>query len=255
MWTASLRAARPPSGRTPTPYNARDLPSATGSSQFRVFVEQGAKRTFAGAVEWPGWCRSAKDEAGALDVLAAYAPRYRAAIKAAGVKFPAAKELPKLRVVERVPGTTTTDFGATDARLKDDDRRLDENELGRLTKLLSACWDAFDGSAEAASGVALAKGPRGGGRSVDAMRAHIFESERAYLGQLGGTFDPKSIPKAQHATQIRKAFLAALSARVRGELPDRGPRGGLRWTPQYAIRRSAWHSLDHAWEIQDRRLD
>jgi hypothetical protein len=29
-------------------------------------------------------------------------------------------------------------------------------------------------------------------------------------------------------------------------------RGGSRWSPRYAIRRSAWHSLDHAWEILDR---
>jgi hypothetical protein len=37
-----------------------------------------------------------------------------------------------------------------------------------------------------------------------------------------------------------------------GELPDFGPRGGERWPALFAIRRSAWHALDHAWEIEDR---
>jgi hypothetical protein len=41
-----------------------------------VYIESGNKRVFACAFDWPGWCRSAKDEAGALDALAAYASRY-----------------------------------------------------------------------------------------------------------------------------------------------------------------------------------
>ena len=41
-----------------------------------VFVESGKKRTFAGAVYWPGWCRAGRDEAGALRALVEYGPRY-----------------------------------------------------------------------------------------------------------------------------------------------------------------------------------
>ena len=34
-------------------------------------------------------------------------------------------------------------------------------------------------------------------------------------------------------------------------LPD--PRTTKRpWSPRYAVRRAAWHVLDHAWEIEDR---
>ncbi|MGH2773763.1 MAG: hypothetical protein ACRDIU_11590 [Actinomycetota bacterium] len=36
----------------------------------KVFVENGSKRVFAGAVDWPGWCRSGKDEQEALEALA-----------------------------------------------------------------------------------------------------------------------------------------------------------------------------------------
>ena len=37
-----------------------------------------------------------------------------------------------------------------------------------------------------------------------------------------------------------------------GELPSRGPRGGVIWPPRYFVRRVAWHLLDHLWEIEDR---
>jgi hypothetical protein len=47
-------------------------------------------------------------------------------------------------------------------------------------------------------------------------------------------------------------MLDALKARAAGELPDTGPRGGKRWPVVTAVHRSAWHALDHAWEIEDR---
>jgi hypothetical protein len=34
--------------------------------------------------------------------------------------------------------------------------------------------------------------------------------------------------------------------------PERVPRSGKLWTPRYFVRRTAWHALDHAWEIEDR---
>ena len=51
---------------------------------------------------------------------------------------------------------------------------------------------------------------------------------------------------------IKREFVQRSGQRARGELPDVGPRGGKRWPAPYAIRRSAWHALDHAWEIEDR---
>jgi len=39
---------------------------------------------------------------------------------------------------------------------------------------------------------------------------------------------------------------------VRGEIPHQGPRGGALWTPRYFVRRVAWHTVDHLWEIEDR---
>jgi hypothetical protein len=51
---------------------------------------------------------------------------------------------------------------------------------------------------------------------------------------------------------MRQAMLKALESAARGEIPERGPRGGVRWTPRYFVRRSAWHVVDHVWEIEDR---
>jgi hypothetical protein len=33
---------------------------------------------------------------------------------------------------------------------------------------------------------------------------------------------------------------------------DGSPLAGRKWTSRYAARRVAWHSLDHAWEMEDR---
>jgi hypothetical protein len=33
---------------------------------------------------------------------------------------------------------------------------------------------------------------------------------------------------------------------------DPRPRYGFDWTPRFAIHRSAWHAIDHAWELEDR---
>ena len=41
----------------------------------RVYFEVGSRKVFACALDWPGWCRSAKTEEGALDALADYYER------------------------------------------------------------------------------------------------------------------------------------------------------------------------------------
>ena len=75
-----------------------------------VYLEVGGKRVFACALEWPGWCRSGKDEQGALAALEAAAARY--AVVAAEAKVPFASAAGGFDVVERLRGSATTDFGA-----------------------------------------------------------------------------------------------------------------------------------------------
>jgi hypothetical protein len=215
----------------------------------RVYLEIGKRRTFAAALDWPGWCRSARDEAGALDALVAYATRYRDAVGGAA-RFAAPTGPAALEVTERLVGNATTDFGAPAVAPEADHRPLDGRELKRQLRLLEACWAALDRTAEEHAGKALRKGPRGGGRDLPKIVSHVLEADRAYLSQIGGihrsppTFDPTD------ADPLREAILSALTARARGEPPEK-PRKSL-WAPRYFMRRSAWHALDHVWEIEDR---
>jgi len=209
----------------------------------QIYLEVGKRWVFAGALDWPGWCRRGRDEAEALAALLAYRTRYRTALGRRARGLPDPRGVRALKVAERLPGDPTTDFGVPGKAPAFDARPLQAAELRRLTGLLEACWAAFDATAEAARGTTLRVGPRGGGRDVRKIVAHVLEADEAYLKALGGR---------ARAREMRPAFVDALGARARGELPDRGPRGGARWTARYAIRRSAWHALDHAWEIQDR---
>ena len=52
--------------------------------------------------------------------------------------------------------------------------------------------------------------------------------------------------------EVRTAVQEALTRAVQDGLPEAGPRGGAIWPPRYFVRRTAWHALDHAWEIEDR---
>ena len=222
---------------------------------FVVFLEIGKQRTFAGAIDWPGWCRSGRDEATALENLLAYGPRYARALRSTDLGFTAPADAAVFRVVERLPGNATTDFGAPGAPLADDKNAVDAVELRRLEALLKACWKAFDGAVKAAAGKELRLGPRGGGRDVERMIRHVLESEGAYLQALGGKAPKETAGDlAVYTKATRQAVLASLAASVRGEIPPIGPRGGLRWAPRTFVRRVAWHALDHAWEVEDRIL-
>ena len=213
----------------------------------KVYLEVGGKKTFASAVDWPGWSRGGRTEDEALDSLLDYAKRY-----ARAVATPVAELGPLTRgsdeIVERLKGNATTDFGAPGAVPELDRAPITEKRLDELIALLRAAWATFDKVAARARGKDLGpSGPRGGGRTLDKMVAHVLDAQAGYLGAVGG----KTSGDASWA-DLKREFEKALGQRARGELPDVGPRGGKRWPAPYAIRRAAWHALDHAWEIEDR---
>ncbi len=223
------------------------------STKIGLYLEIGSKKTFAGALDWPGWCLSGRDEATALQALYEAGPRYAKILQGSRLGFQAPKDLTAFKVVERLKGNSTTDFGAPDVAPETDAKPVAAAELRRLEKILQAGWRAFDAAAEAATGLALSKGPRGGGRELEGIVAHVLGAEASYLSQLGGQF--KAEAKADAASEkrrLRAAILETLAAAVRGEIPARGPRGGLRWSPRYFVRRAAWHVIDHIWEIENR---
>jgi len=226
---------------------------AQDANQIEVYLEIGQTRTFAAALEWPGWCRSGRDEASALQALYDYGPRYARVLKTLRPGFRAPSDVSAMHVVERLTGNATTNFGAPNLALSSDTKPIDPAELQRWQEILQACWQAFDTAVQAATGQTLSKGPRGGGRDLTKVIQHVRDVDASYLSSLGGKLKPSDEDEpGQALDQIRQAILTTLTAATRGEIPARGPRGGARWTPRYFVRRLAWHELDHAWEIEDR---
>lgn len=215
-------------------------------SATEVVLEVGAKRVFATAVDWPGWCRSGKNEEAALTALADYAPRYAIVAKAAHVRF-AARLADDLAVVERVKGNATTDFGAPGVVADHDRAPLTAAAARRRVSLVRASWTYFD-EVVAGSPAELRKGPRGGGRDRDKMANHVLEAEIAYASKLGVRGLPTPIV-GDHETiaRVRDAIAEAL-----GGASDGTPAKENGWPPRYAAARVAWHVLDHVWEMQDR---
>lgn len=218
-----------------------------------IYLEVGKRRVFAAAIDWPGWCRSGRDEDSAVQWLVEYGPRYADALRTIRSGFKPPVDGSSLDVVERLEGNATTDFGAPAMAPASDERQLDEPEAKRLTALLKACWEKLDRAVETASGAVLRKGPRGGGRELDGIVRHVIEADGAYLRSVGGTYrrPTHEVDLRTEMAQVRDAALEALASRVRGDPLPQGRRGKV-WTPRYFVRRTAWHSLDHAWEVEDR---
>jgi hypothetical protein len=224
------------------------------SERIAVYVEVGAKRAFAGALEWPGWCRGGRDGDAALAALAAYGERYGTSMGEAARGFVVPASPSALEVVEQLEGDATTDFGAPSRAPSVDGRPVDGPAFERLLALLQASWAAFDRAAASAVGVELRKGPRGGGRELDAIVAHVTDADGGYLRRIEGVYRtaPGASDPVVRANGMREAIIRTLSARRRGEAPEKPRRSGAVWTTPYFVRRSAWHALDHAWEIEDR---
>jgi hypothetical protein len=219
----------------------------------QVYFETGKKRTIAGAVDWPGWCRIRSDELSALQALVDYGPRYAQVLHPVGIKFQAPADRSAFVVTERLAGNATTDFGAPAIIPEVDRKAVDPAEHERFRALLLACWQALDRAAQGVAGKTLQKGPRGGGRDTGQIIEHVLAAEQAYLGRLGWKLKSEGEQNLEEALRYtQQAALSALEASVKGKLLKQGPRGGVIWPARYYLRRAAWHILDHAWEIEDR---
>lgn len=208
-----------------------------------VYLEVGAKKVFASAVDWPGWCRSAKTDDGALEALAVYVPRYTVVAKQANVTLPKSAAN-AFDVVERINGNATTDFGAPGVIPKLAKDGLTKAQAERRAALVEASWKVLATVVKGAP-ASLRKGPRGGGRDRDKIVAHVADAEFAYARKFGVRHKQSADAKAVAA--MRADLLAALRAARGDGMPEDGT-----WPARYTAHRVAWHVLDHAWEIQDR---
>jgi hypothetical protein len=218
----------------------------------RTVIQRGPKekKVAAFALDWPGWSRGAKTPDVALETLQAYRSRYRPIAERAGLtaEFDAAGEL---AVVEDHVGVGSTDFWAISfAPSSLEEAPMPPDEIERKIALLEAAWGYFDDVAARVS-AELAKGPRGGGRSRDEIIRHALGWERADLAKrVGVVVDPVIPPSADGFSSHRDQFVAALRTyNAEGRMAR-----GRNWTIALLVRHTAFHVLDHAWEMEDRDL-
>ena len=208
----------------------------------RVLIEAGQKRVFACALDVVGLARSGRTEAEAIEALRRALPRYAEVANEADLRVPL--DGAEIEVVKRVAGNATTDFGAPGIAGEADRARLSKAEAGRQGKLVAAAWQVFQRTvAQAPEG--LRKGPRGGGRDRSKIVEHLEGADRGYAGAMG----------LRHTGDNRRSIedVRAEMVEILSQASDGSPLGGKRWPSRYAARRVAWHALDHAWEIEDRR--
>ncbi len=218
----------------------------------RTVVEHGPKdkRSVAFTLDWPGWSRGGKSGELAKETLEAYRERYRPVADLAGMvgEFDGAGPL---EIVEDKVGTGSTDFwGISFSPSSAEQGPLSEADFEREITLLRACWAFFDGVAARVSPV-MRKGVRGGGRDRDRIISHVIRVESEDFATRvglripeGGALSPEGL------REYREAYVAAMRAYNAGEFA----RPMRSWTLPFLIRHSGFHTMDHAWEMQDKDL-
>jgi hypothetical protein len=218
----------------------------------RTVVERGPKdkRSVAFSLDWPGWSRGAKTADLALETLEAYRDRYRPVAGLAGMADAFGTAGP-LEVVEDKVGTGSTDFwGISFSPAETEQEPMAEADLERGITLLRAAWAFFDDVAARVS-PEMRKGPRGGGRDRNRIIRHTIRTESEDFAKQVGLRIPEEAALTPDGLRLhRESFVAAMRAYNAGEVTRR-----MRsWTLAFLIRHSAFHTLDHAWEMEDKDL-
>jgi hypothetical protein len=218
--------------------------------ELRVAVEVGpkAKKAAAVAPDWPGLERGAKTAEAAVEALQSYRARYATVAGLAEMSgaFAAAR---RLVVVERYRGPGSTDFwGISFGFSSIDAQPLSREELQRQLALMQACWTFFDDVRGRVS-AELQKGPRGGGRDRDRIVQHVLGVEQDWAKKVGvGIAADRVVTDGRGLKAYRTAYCTAIR-----DFQAEGRRART-WPLRYLIRHTAYHTLDHAWEMEDKDL-
>lgn len=219
------------------------------ANNIRVTLEIGpkGKKVVAVAPDWPGLSRGAATGEAAVERLRSYIPRYVPVAKLAGLASEFADN-PTLDVVERYPGTGSTDFwGISFAFSSIDHQAISGKELERELSLMQACWAFFDDVRSRVS-VELQKGPRGGGRDRDRIVRHILANEQDWAKGIGVVSTDDAIFTEAGLTAHRDAYCDAIREfHAQNKMAKK-------WPLRYMIRHTAFHTLDHTWEMEDKDL-
>jgi hypothetical protein len=124
---------------------------------------------------------------------------------------------------------------------------MSSEELERELTLMQACWAFFDDVRVCVS-AELRKGPRGGGRDRDHIVRHTFGTEQDWAEKVGVRTSQGAMLTDEGLKAHRDAYRNAIRAFHAEGKPART------WPLRYLIRHTAFHTLDHAWEMEDKDL-
>jgi len=216
----------------------------------RVVLEIGKKRrVVAGALDWPGLDRWGTSEDDALARLSTYLPRYSGVAERAGLGGAFAQHHDSL-VVERVPGSSSTDFwGIAHVPSRIEAEILSPADLEWRLDVLQACWAYFDDALDRVA-PELRPGSRSNGRSREQIVRHVYGSEPGQFSRKVEVRTPLEVVLTPDGLAAhRQAYLDAIRAyNAQGK-------AARTWPLQFLIRRTGQHVMDHAWELEDRGLE
>ena len=221
---------------------------AASTATLRVILEIGRQRkVVAAATDWPGLDRAGKSETDALERLLTYRARYAPVASAVGRGDELMRSGGDVNVVERVPGSSSTDFwGIAHVPSEVEREVLADTELERRLELLQACWAYFDELAPRTP-AELRPPARGTGRSRDQIIRHVYGSEPESFSRKVEVRTPlERVLTPDGLVVHREAYLAAIRRYNAEGRPART------WPIQFLVRRTAHHVMDHAWELEDR---
>src|SRR5690349_2155104 len=224
----------------------------TVAKNTRVTLEIGpkGKRVVALAPDWPGLERGAKTGEEAIERLRSYLPRYSqvATLAEMDAEFDTIRNV---KVVEQYPGTGSTDFWGISFAFSSIDRGgMSVDGLERELRLMQACWAVFDDVRRRVS-AELQKGSRGGGRDRDHIVRHTLSVEQDWAKMIGVLTPDEALLTAKGLKAHREAYCNA----IRDYHAQEKPAGKMaKWPLRFLIRHTAFHTMDHAWEMEDRDL-
>jgi hypothetical protein len=153
-----------------------------------------------------------------------------------------------LEVVEQYTGPGSTDFwGISFGFSSFDKQSVSREELDRELTLMQACWAFFD-SVRSRVSAELQKGPRGGGRNRDQIVRHLLSNEMDWAGGLG----LPNLYSEDMTDEVVKKHRTAYCNAIREFHSEN--KMAKKWTLRYLIRHTAYHTMDHAWEMEDKDL-
>jgi hypothetical protein len=222
------------------------------TNRIRVTLEIGpkGKKVVAVAPDWPGLERGAKTSEEAIERLRSYIPRYSQVTKLAEMNAEF-DTIQNVDVVEQYPGTGSTDFwGISFAFSSFDKQGMSGDELDRELTLMQACWAFFDDVRSRVS-AEMQKGPRGGGRDRDLIVRHTFAAEQDWAKMIGVLTPDNAMLTATGLKAHRDAYCQAIREyHAQGRLAGKM----AKWPLRFQIRHTAFHTMDHAWEMEDKDL-